>query len=1012
MRSSLTPVTVLVVTVLVAVRFTSAESDDADRLYRFARGLYARQQWKAASDELESFIRNHPDHPEAAQAEFYLGETLVQQQRYDEATQHFHNYWQSQPTGVFRIQALFRRAECDFLASHASADRHLAEFSSTFPDDRLNGLVLNYRGQLALRKGNADQAELLFRECLQRYPDGLSQDQCRLGLARALETLGNADEAERYYLALAAKPQSPAAIEAKYRLGSLQYTQQQYSSALGTFTELESTALSSPWAARAGLGRGWALMKLGRIGDASVVFSELIDHPRVAVQAHYWLGLCRKSNQDWTGAVEAFRAAIARLEEERTGSDADRSAGDVTETAIIFHAGDCQLAADHLQEARASFDRAIAAAKEDDPWLHDARRASVQTSLRMNDHAQARSQAERFLTECPESPAASDLLRLLARIQLEQRDYEAAERTLCRLDESNLEKPAAIEDAYLLALSYQGQRRFEKALHEIQPVLATASGDLAAEARLVEASLLAAMRRYEDALQTLSKHDSLLKAHTHAGRSLAISAICHAALGHVDEAIQRYKDAIATPAGSTAIRWDAAEQIAQAAVDAQEYDQAESLYREIAEGDAEDCRKQRAALGLAWTQHGHAEDNSAETTLTRLLETTQDAAILAEARFLLGQVLRDQGRLDEACQVFMQVAHDQSRSTWGRDALWDVAQLYERLGRPEEAAEFYRKILDLDPAHCQRAGALYGLAWICRQQGKADEAVSLLRRLVAENHNSPYCAHAMLSVAQLDLDAGRRSDAAAILQELLCDDRSEPVRDRALYLAGQVALASADWLHARERFQQLVSQCPQSDLRPAAAFAAAEAAYQAKDTEALGLFEQFAAETPAVNRPLLATARMRLAQLHAEAGRWNDAAAIAESFAETHPDFPQQYELDYVWGRSLAARALFAEAREAYEKVIHSPTGEATETAAKAQLMIAETFFHQRFYAEAYRAYMQVEILYDYPELQAAALLQAGKCRQLQGDHEDAGDLYRQVLKNYPETQAAEQAEQQLDQET
>ena len=1012
MRSSLTPVTVLVVTVLVAVRFTSAESDDADRLYRFARGLYARQQWEAASDELERFIRKHPDHPEAAQAEFYLGETLVQRQRYDEAAQHFHNYWQSQPTGAFRIQALFRRAECDFLASQASADRHLAEFSSTFPDDRLNGLVLNYRGQLALRQGNADQAVLLFRESLQRFSDGLSQDQCRLGLARALETLGNADEAERYYLALAAKPQSPAATEAKYRLGSLQYTQQQYSSALTTFTELESTALSNQWVARAGLGRGWALMKLGRIGDASAVFSGLVDHPWVAIQARYWLGLCRKSNKDWPGAVEAFLAATAKLEEERTGPDADRSAGDVTETAIFFHAGDCQLAADRLQEARESFDRAIAAAKENDPWLHDSRRASVQTSLRMNDHARARSQAERFLAECPESPVASDLLRLLARIQLEQRDYEAAERTLCRLDESNLGKPAATEDAYLLALSYQGQRRFEKALHEIQPVLTAASGSLAAETRLVEASLLAAMRRYEDALQTLSTHESLLKTHAHAGRSLALSAICYAGLGHVDEAIQRYKDAVASPAGSTPLRWDTAEQIAQAAVDAQDYEQAESLYREIAEGDVEDSRKQRAALGLAWTQHEHAEDNSAESTLTRLLETTQDTDILAEARFLLGQVLRDRGRLDEACQALMQIVHDHPQSTWGRDALWDVAQLYERLGRPEEAAESYRKILDLDPAHNQRAGALYGLAWICRQQGKAEEAVSLLRRLVAEHHNSPYCAHAMLSVAQLDLDAGRRSEAAAILEELLCDDRSEPVRDRALYLAGQVALASADWLHARERFQQLVSQCPQSDLRPAAAFAAAEAAYQAKDPEALTLFERFAAETSAVGSPLLANARMRLAQLHSEAGRWDDASAIAESFAETHPDFPQQYELDYVRGRSLAARALFAEAREAYEKVIHSPTGEATETAAKAQLMIAETYFHQRLYAEAYRAYMQVEILYDYPELQAAALLQAGKCRQLQGDLEDAGDLYRQVQKNYPETQAAEQAEQQLDRET
>ena len=112
------------------------------------------------------------------------------------------------------------------------------------------------------------------------------------------------------------------------------------------------------------------------------------------------------------------------------------------------------------------------------------------------------------------------------------------------------------------------------------------------------------------------------------------------------------------------------------------------------------------------------------------------------------------------------------------------------------------------------------------------------------------------------------------------------------------------------------------------------------------------------------------------------------------------------------SRALFAEARQAYEQVIRSPSGEHTETAAKAQLMIAETFFHQRDYAGAFRAYMQVEVLYDYPELQSAALMQAGKCRQLQGNSEAAADLFRQTLKSYPGTRAAEQAALQLQRET
>ena len=61
---------------------------------------------------------------------------------------------------------------------------------------------------------------------------------------------------------------------------------------------------------------------------------------------------------------------------------------------------------------------------------------------------------------------------------------------------------------------------------------------------------------------------------------------------------------------------------------------------------------------------------------------------------------------------------------------------------------------------------------------------------------------------------------------------------------------------------------------------------------------------------------------------------------------------------------------------------------------------------------MQVEILYGYPELQAAALLQAGKCQELLDRPLNATELYRLVLKNHAGTHAAEQAALRLDHET
>ena len=282
---------------------------------------------------------------------------------------------------------------------------------------------------------------------------------------------------------MAGKPQSPVAIEAKYRLASLRYAQQQYASALDTFAELDSVPESNLWGANAGLGKGWALMKLDRHADAANVFARFTNHPAVAVQARYWLGLCRKSLEDWPGATDSFLAAAEKLAAERTAKTSRSSAGDVTETAILFHAGDSQLAAGNLVEARDHFHRAIASGETNESWYDDAQRASVQTSLRLKDYDRARSDAQRFLRECPDSRVVPDLLRLLARIQLEQDDYQAAEQTLARLGRTKTDTSDSVEDAYLLALCHQGQGRHETALQVLQPVLADSTGKLTANAR-------------------------------------------------------------------------------------------------------------------------------------------------------------------------------------------------------------------------------------------------------------------------------------------------------------------------------------------------------------------------------------------------------------------------------------------------------------------------------------------------------------------------------------------------
>src|SRR5690606_14516745 len=86
---------------------------------------------------------------------------------------------------------------------------------------------------------------------------------------------------------------------------------------------------------------------------------------------------------------------------------------------------------------------------------------------------------------------------------------------------------------------------------------------------------------------------------------------------------------------------------------------------------------------------------------------------------------------------------------------------------------------------------------------------------------------------------------------------------------------------------------------------------------------------------------LRRAQLLVQEKQWQAARELAEGIEKQFPEFEQQYDADYLVGRCLAAQGEFDAARTRFQRVVQSPIGGKTETAAMAQWMIGETHFHQ-----------------------------------------------------------------------
>jgi tetratricopeptide (TPR) repeat protein len=130
--------------------------------------------------------------------------------------------------------------------------------------------------------------------------------------------------------------------------------------------------------------------------------------------------------------------------------------------------------------------------------------------------------------------------------------------------------------------------------------------------------------------------------------------------------------------------------------------------------------------------------------------------------------------------------------------------------------------------------------------------------------------------------------------------------------------------------------------------------------------------------------------------RWKDVdQAVRALRGELKPDDPAIAELDFALGQARMGAGRMEEARQSFQAVIEARKG--GELAARAQLLRGEAYFQEDRLREALREFLRVDILYDAPRWQAAALLEAGKVYERLDQWADAAETYNRLVARFPD---------------
>lgn len=959
----------LLALVLVATSFVMTRpacADGAADLYAVAASQYARKDWEAATIAFDRFINDYPNHSLVGPIYFYRGEALIQLEDFVAARKSYEQFLARVETHASRPQAEFRVAECAYLTG--DLDQAQAEFDAFLTKHKEHSLhahALPYLGEIALAQENYARAEQYFRAAKEAAPTAAMQGEAELGLARTLRESGQLTAARQSYRAALAQDIAEA-DEARFELGVLEYRLGQHRVAVEHLT-----AVAEANGCQAAIAKLWI----------AKAYYEVRDWP----QAEQRL---RELSQD--PALAQYRDEIAYLSARIRLEQGGTSEG-LTQLE--------KLLADH----------------PDSLWCDEALYYVAESAVITGDMNKATAAAQRLAAKYPHCEATPQAIRLVVRKRLEKEEYADAIQLLqtAGIDdvEPEVEKTATawkFELPYLRGIAQLGAGDAKQAIENLEA--AVEATDLAEQQGSAYYALgLAADRSGadEDAARHFAKYLEVTPNGAEAPASRLLLAAALARIGQLEDAKIAY--AQVDPAHcDQRLYLLTTRRLAETALKAGDKPWAGELFQKLAEeGNPAEFVKAGVA-GLSWVRLDAESDDTAASAIEQLIEKDPTNTLIPSVLTARAKVLVERNQAAEALTLYQQIYRNYPESEFAPSAMLNAAQILNDRQEFGRAAELYRSLIQAPAEEMQLDDLHYRLGWALVDQGQPS-AASDQWRIICENYrDSQLWSDAAYRRAESLLTAGNTADAAKLLQQVAAKG-DQHVSPHATYLLGQIAVGQSDWEAVATQMVKLEDGAAGEQLQIMASFWHAESLFhQQKFGDAAKLFDSVETLARGRDLPWNSTVALRRAQLAAHLGKWEDAARLADLAVVSFPDFEQRYELDYLRGRCLARAARFAEAREAYQKVVDSPLGGVTETAAMAQWMIGETYFHQKNYQSAIQAYSRVAALYNFPRWKAGSLLQIGKCYEISRQWDKAQKYYDEVAIGYPETYFAGEAQQRL----
>lgn len=932
-----------------------------------AHGYYRAKQHESAAKQYADYLVKNPDGPEANEAKFFLGECYVQLRREADALPFFEAVVlagdkDGKVLPPHRLaMAAFRIGEIHFhQREFPAAIQALARMVEDHPQSDLAGHALYLLAESQLETGQVDAAAaILGRARAVKFDEKLSVH-LSLCEARLAERQGRIDDARRGFTDLAAG-ESANAIDAILALGLLEQKQSRYAEAAAAYRSIlerpNAAATHPAHVAEAYYRLGQALYEQKDYAGARQAFQEgRTKFPRspAAPAMAFQEALCLVQAGDWAAA----RPLLADF--------ADSHPNESLAPQALHFLARCGLEQKDLALIQLTLEK-LEEKYADSTW-GDATRATLAEALLASEGAAHETAARlRDLLEKTKTPQHARRMRYYAAMGAYKAGDMAAVISLLADLAASPEKDRVRTDAnYLLGVALAKEERWAEAIPALEVFLADDTNSPQARTALV----------------TLAK--ALGTQPASQGRNKSLERLLELAAARSDAA-----DVVLAIADTlVAKQWHAAA--------AGAYERAMKL------GVANTAS---ALSGLAWCEFELGRKELARQRFRELEAAADpDSDTFAEAVYMQGVLATELGGKDEAISSLRRVFQDHPKSRWSIDAGRRLARLLTAARQLEEADQVYAALVERAAGDDDHAQFTLDRAWLALDRQKTDEAEQRFRDVMNRVGSGRLAAEAALKLAELAHARADYKTAEELAGRAADLSPPETLLPAIHYRRGLAQHELGRDGEAKQSFQEVVHRFPDDPLVVACLFWLGEIEFAARKFDAaIDWFGRLLVKPG--NEKYASVARLRIAHSHFQAGRLDEAAQKADELFSSSADLAARDEALYLKGRVLQQQAKFEEARAVYRQLLR---GEKNESAAKAQFMIAETFFFQERFQEALDEFPKV-LVYPIATWQAAALLEVAKIYERQDQPDKARSLYETIQLDYPKEPAALEAKQRIE---